>query len=74
MWTRIQIASMVFTMVQPALFCIGIVLILATPLDQNAMTLVPWIIATSFFVSAPLAWLIAPRLQMRYWRRWHIGW
>ena len=74
MWTRIQIASMVFMMVQPVLFCIGIVLILATQFNQNAMTLVPWIIATSFFVSAPLAWLIAPRLQMRYRRRWYIEW
>ena len=74
MWTRIQIASIVFMMVQPLLFCIAIVLILATPLNQNVMTLVPWMIATSFFVSVPLAWLIAPRLQMRYWRRWYIEW
>jgi hypothetical protein len=69
MWTRLLIASMVFMMVQAVLFGIGMVAILATPLSQNAMTLVPWMIATSFLVSASLAWLIAPRLQMRYWRR-----
>ncbi|WP_291842018.1 hypothetical protein [Bradyrhizobium sp.] len=69
MWTRLQIASMLFMMVQAVLFGIGMVAILATPLNQTAMTLIPWMIAISFFVSAPLAWLIAPRLQMRYWRR-----
>jgi hypothetical protein len=71
MWTRLQIASMVFMMVQAVLFGIGMVLILATPLSKSAMTLVPWMIAGSFLVSAPLAWLIAPRLQLRYWHRRH---
>ena len=72
MWTRLQIAAMVFMMVQAVLFGIGMVFILATPLSKDAMTLVPWMIAGSFLVSAPLAWYIAPRLQMRYWRRRHI--
>jgi hypothetical protein len=72
MWTRLQIASMVFLMVQAVLFGIGIVIILATPLSKNAMTLVPWMIAGSFLVSVPLAWLIAPRLQLRYWHQRHI--
>ena len=54
---------------QAVLFGIGMVLILATPLSDGAMTLVPWMIGTS--VSAPLAWLIAPRLQLRYWHRRH---
>ncbi|MBR0774813.1 hypothetical protein JQ543_15795 [Bradyrhizobium diazoefficiens] len=71
MWTRVQIASMVFMMLQPILFGIGMVLILTTPLNQHAMMLIPWMIAATFFVSAPLAWLLAPRLQMRYWRQRH---
>jgi hypothetical protein len=71
MWTRLQIASMVFMMVQAVLFGIGMVSILATPLNQSAMTLVPWMIAVSFVISAPLAWLIAPRLQLRYWHKRH---
>jgi hypothetical protein len=71
MWTRLQIASMVFMMVQAMVFGIGMILILATPMSNNAMTLVPWMIAVSFIVSAPLAWLIAPRLQLRYWRQRH---
>jgi hypothetical protein len=71
MWTRLQIASMVFMMVQAVLFGIGMVSILVTSLSENAMTLVPWMIAGSFIVSAPLAWLIAPRLQLRYWHQRH---
>ena len=71
MWTRLQIASMVFMMVQAVLFGIGMVFILVTSLSENAMTLVPWMIAGSFIVSAPLAWLIAPRLQLRYWHQRH---
>ena len=71
MWARLQIAAMVFMMVQAILFGIGMVSILVTPLNENAMTLVPWMVAGSFIVSAPLAWLIAPRLQARYWRRRH---
>ena len=71
MWTRLQIASMVFMMVQAVLFGIGMVSILVTSLSENAMTLVPWMIAGSFIVSAPLAWLIALRLQLRYWRQRH---
>lgn len=68
MWTRLQIASMVFMMVQAVLFGAGMISILATPLSQNALTLVPCMIAATFLFSAPLAWWIAPRLQVRYWR------
>jgi hypothetical protein len=62
---------MVFMMVQAVLFGIGMVSILVTSLSENAMTVVPWMIAGSFIVSAPLAWLIAPRLQLRYWHQRH---
>lgn len=71
MWTRLQIAAMSFMMVQAVLFGIGMVSILLTPLSQNAMTLIPYMIAVTFLVSAPLAWWIAPRFQMRYWRQRH---
>lgn len=50
---------------------IGMVFILATPLSQSAMTLIPYIIAATFLMSVPLAWWIAPRFQLRYWRRRH---
>ncbi len=65
---RLQIASMVFMMVQAVLFGIGMVTILGTSLNQSAMTLVPWMVAFTFLLSAPLSWFIAPRLQRRFWR------
>jgi di/tricarboxylate transporter len=60
---------MVFMMVQAVLFGIGIVTILMTPLSREAATSIPWMVLMTFLVSAPLSWLIAPRLQMRFWRR-----
>ncbi len=68
MWIRIQIAAMVYLMVQAVMFGVGVVLVLATPLANMAMTLMPWVVATTAVLSLPVSWMIAPRLQMRYWR------
>ena len=65
---RIGIAALVFMMVQAVLFGTGVVLVLATPLSDFAMTLLPWVVGISTVVSLPLSWLIAPRLRLRYWR------
>jgi uncharacterized Tic20 family protein len=65
---RFQIAAMVFLMVQAVLFGIGAVLVLATPLAQQAMTLFPWVVGISILISAPVSWMIAPRLRAKYWR------
>jgi len=67
--TRVQIFAMVFMMVQAVLFGVGIVTILMSPLRDRAMVAMPIMIALSMAVSAALTWMIAPRLQMRYWRR-----
>ena len=72
MSVRLQIASMVFMIVQAVLFGIGMVAILTTPLSEEATIAVPCMIAATFLISAPMAWLIAPRLQARYWRERHI--
>lgn len=68
MWIRIQIAAMVYLMVQAVLFGVGVVLVLATPLSDMAMTLMPWVVAATAVLSMPISWMIAPRLQLRYWR------
>lgn len=65
---RFQIAAMVFLMVQAVLFGIGVVLVLGTPLAKQAMSLMPWVVGGSALVSAPVSWMIAPRLRARYWR------
>ncbi len=66
---RLAIAALVFMMTQAVLFGVGVVLVLATPLSEFAMTLMPWVVGISTVVSLPISWLIAPRLRLRYWRR-----
>ena len=68
MSVRFQIAAMVYMMIQAVMFGIGAVLVLATPLTAQAMTLMPAITAVSALLSAPLAWALAPRLRARFWR------
>ena len=69
MSTRMQIATLVFMMVQAVAFGAGIVAVLASPLSQHAMVAIPAMVVVSSAVSAPLSWSIAPRLRARYWRR-----
>jgi hypothetical protein len=67
MSVRFQIAAMVFLIVQAVLFGAGLVAILLTSEQSDAMTAIPAMIAVSFLASAAIAWLIAPRLRQRYW-------
>jgi hypothetical protein len=62
---RFQIAALVFIVVQTVLFGGEIVLVLATPLTAFAAQLMPWVIALSAILAAPLSWIIAPRLRSR---------
>jgi hypothetical protein len=68
MSVRIQIAIMVYMMVQAVMFGVGVVLVLATPLNDLAMLLIPWVVAATSVLSIPVSWWIAPRLRARYWR------
>jgi hypothetical protein len=65
---RLQIAILVYVMVQAVMFGVGVVLVLATPLSAFAMHLMPWVVGVSAIVSAPVSWLIAPRLRARFQR------
>jgi hypothetical protein len=31
------------------------------------MVLMPWVVGVSMLISAPLSWIIAPRLRARFW-------
>ena len=68
MSVRFQIAAMVYMMTQAVMFGIGAVLVLATPLAAQAMTLMPAVTIVTAIASAPLAWALAPRLRARFWR------
>jgi hypothetical protein len=66
MYVRLQIAALVFMMVQAVLFGTGAILVLATPLTEYAMQLMPWVVGVSIVVSLPISWMLAPRLRLRY--------
>ncbi len=69
MRTRLWIAAMVYPMVNAVLFGIAAITMLSIPaLNERASTLFLYIVPASFLLSAPIAWMIAPRLRLRYWR------
>lgn len=55
-------------MVRAMMFGLGIVVVLATPLDNRAMQLIPRLVGISAILPLPVAGMIAPRLRARYWR------
>jgi hypothetical protein len=65
MSVRFQISILVFMMVQAMLFGVGAIIVLATPLSAFATQLMPWVVGVSAITSAPLSWMIAPRLRTR---------
>ena len=69
MKTRLWIAAMVYPSVNAVIFGFAVIAMLSIPaLNEMASTLFLYIVPASFIVSAPIAWIIAPRLQARYWR------
>jgi len=68
MSVRLQIAAMLFLMIQAVLFFTAILVVLLTPLSHEAMQAIPWAIAGTALVSAGLSWWLAPRLRARTWR------
>ena len=65
---RLSIAALVFMMIQAIVFYVGALLVLATPLQEMAMELMPVVVVVSSIISIPISWFIAPRLQARYWK------
>lgn len=66
---RLQIAAMLFLMIQAVLFFTVTTAVLVSPLARDAMALMPWVVALTAALSAPLSWWLAPRLRARTWRR-----
>lgn len=67
MKTRLAIAALVFLLLQGILFGAGAILVLATPLANHAMWLMPWVVSIATLAAIPMAWWLAPRLRARYW-------
>jgi len=68
--TRLGIAALIYSMANAVMFGAGLITVLTVPaLRADAATWIPAIVAASLVLAAPAAWLIAPRLRARYWRR-----
>lgn len=69
MSVRLQLAIMVGLMINAVLFGIGAVIVLSIPaLNDNAKYLLPVVVVTCFILTPFIAWLMAPRLRLSYWR------
>ncbi|MDO8878300.1 MAG: hypothetical protein Q7V40_19670 [Pseudolabrys sp.] len=67
---RTQISVLIFAMTNAVLFGAGLITVLLVPaLNANAGFWIAMVVVTSLVVAAPVAWLIAPRLRARYWRK-----
>ncbi len=66
---RMVIAIVIYMMVQAVVFGIGVVLVLATPLADIALTLMPFVVAVTLVISAPIAWWLAPLARAAHERK-----
>lgn len=68
--TRVQIAALLFTMSNAVVFGAGLIGLLMLGLSAQATGLgIALITVCSIVIAGPIAWMIAPRLRTRYWRR-----
>jgi hypothetical protein len=64
---RLRVAMLIFVMVNAVVFGAGLVIVLTTPaLSQHAFLWIPVVVVSSFVVSPPLAWFIAPMMMQRF--------
>jgi hypothetical protein len=64
---RLQVASLIFSMVNAVLFGAGLITVLTTPtLAQHAFFWISAVVLASSVLAGPLAWIIAPSMMQRY--------
>ncbi|NML73893.1 hypothetical protein HHL25_07120 [Rhizobium sp. S-51] len=69
MKTDTFITICVAMMVNAVIFGIGAITVLSVPmLNENAKYLLPAVVVLAFAIAPFIAWQIAPRLRLRYWR------
>ncbi|MBP2298228.1 hypothetical protein [Azospirillum picis] len=70
MSTRLRLAILIYGMTQGVVFGIGTLLVLSVPsFSEQAISLMPTVVILSLILAAPIAWYLAPRLRLRFWRR-----
>ena len=60
---RLEIALVIYMMVQGVMFGVAIVALLTSRFSTDAMQLMPWIVGSTALASVPVSWMIAPRLR-----------
>lgn len=60
---RIMLTALIYLIVQGVLFGIGMVIVMATPLAEQAQVYVPWVVGLTFIIAVPVALGIAPRME-----------
>jgi hypothetical protein len=66
---RLRVAALIYCMVNAVVFGIGVILVVSLPaLMSHAFFWMPAIVVSSFAISAPLSWFIAPWMMMRFMR------
>jgi hypothetical protein len=64
---RLRVAALIYCMVNAVVFGVGAILVLSLPLlASHAFFWMPALVASSFVISAPLSWFIAPWMMMRF--------
>ena len=64
---RRRIAVLIYSMVNAVLFGTGLLIVLLIPPFNTHLGLwIPIVVIGNFVLAAPIAWLVAPRLQARY--------
>ncbi len=65
MHSRFAIAALIWPMIQAGLFGLGVIGLLASPIEASALGIaVWWMVAGTVVISTPLAWGLAPRLRL----------
>jgi hypothetical protein len=64
---RLRVSALIFLMVNAVVFGAGLIAVLLTPaLVQHAFFWIPSVVVTSFVLSVPLSWFIAPLMMLRF--------
>jgi hypothetical protein len=64
---RLRVAALIYCMVNAVVFGIGVIVVMSIPaLASSAFFWIPAVVASSFVISAPLSWFIAPWMMLRF--------
>jgi hypothetical protein len=64
---RLRVAALIYCIVNGVVFGLGLILVVSLPvLMTHAFFWIPTVVISSFAISAPVSWFIAPWMMMRF--------